>query len=168
VFIFNHQSALDVLLVCKLLRRDFVGIGKQEIRSYPILGPALAAVGTVFIDRYNRADAAAGMAVAVDALHEGLSVAIAPEGTRSPTARLGAFKKGAFRLAMDARVPIVPIVFLNALDALPKQGLIVRPATVDAVVLPPIDVSEWRDEYLEDHIADVRSLYLDVLEQHAD
>jgi putative phosphoserine phosphatase/1-acylglycerol-3-phosphate O-acyltransferase len=168
VFVFNHQSALDVLLVCKLLRRDFVGIGKREIRSYPVLGPVLALAGTVFIDRYNRADAVSGLLPAVEALQEGLSVAIAPEGTRSPTPRLGAFKKGAFHLAMDARVPIVPIVFLNALDALPKHGLVVRPATVDAVVLPPVDVSGWDRNALDEHIAEVRDMFVETLRQHSD
>ncbi len=164
VFIFNHQSALDILLLCKLLRRDFVGIGKQEIRSYPFLGPALAAAGTVFIDRYNHAQAVDGLTPAVDALHEGLSVAIAPEGTRSPSPRLGAFKKGAFRLAIEAGVPVVPIVFLNALDALPKHGLVIRPTTVDAVVLDPIDVSSWDVASLDEPIERVRQSYIDILE----
>lgn len=164
VFIFNHQSALDVLLLCKLLRRDFIGIGKEEIRSYPILGPALAAVGTVFIDRYNHTKAVAGLTPAVEALEEGLSVAIAPEGTRSPSPRLGKFKKGAFRLAIEAGVPIVPIVFVNALDALPKHGLVIRATTVDAIVLEPIDVSSWRVEQLDARIEEVRRLYVDTLE----
>jgi putative phosphoserine phosphatase/1-acylglycerol-3-phosphate O-acyltransferase len=164
VFIFNHQSALDVLLLCKLLRRDFVGIGKQEIRSYPILGPVLAMVGTVFIDRYDHEKAVDGLTPAVEALDEGLSVAIAPEGTRSPSPRLGRFKKGAFRLAIEAGVPIVPIVFLNALDALPKHGLVIRPTTVDVIVLDPIELSSWDIANLDDEIAGVRQLFDDTLE----
>jgi putative phosphoserine phosphatase/1-acylglycerol-3-phosphate O-acyltransferase len=146
------------------LRRDFVGIGKQEIRSYPILGPVLAMVGTVFIDRYDHEKAVDGLTPAVEALDEGLSVAIAPEGTRSPSPRLGRFKKGAFRLAIEAGVPIVPIVFLNALDALPKHGLVIRPTTVDVIVLDPIELSSWDIANLDDEIAGVRQLFDDTLE----
>lgn len=164
VFIFNHQSAIDVLLLCKLLRRDFIGISKKEVRSYPVLGPLFAAVGTVFIDRFTPGQATTGLQPAVDALAEGLSVAIAPEGTRSPSPRPGPFKKGAFRLAMQAGVAVVPIVFLNALDALPKHGVVVRPANIDAVVLPPIDTSSWTVDTLEQRISEIHGLYLDTLE----
>lgn len=163
VFIFNHQSALDALLVCKLLRRDFVGIGKKEIQSYPILGQLFAMAGTIFIDRMNSAEAVRALQPAVDALREGISITIAPEGTRSVTARLGRFKKGAFRMAMNAGRPIVPIVFHNALDALPKHALVVRPTTVDVTVLPPIHTTEWTDENLGEHIAGIEALYRETL-----
>src|SRR5439155_517770 len=129
VFIFNHQSAIDMLLLCKLLRRDFVGVAKQEARRNPLFGPAFALAGTVFIDRFDRQRAIAALRPAIAALRAGTSLVIAPEGTRSPTPRHGPFKKGAFHMAMGAGVPIVPIVFRNALDALPKHGLVIRPAT---------------------------------------
>ncbi len=164
VFVFNHQSAVDTLLLCRILRRDFVGIAKQEARRTPLFGPAMAFSGTVFIDRANHQSALRALRPAVDALKSGTSIVIAPEGTRSPTPRLGPFKKGAFHLAMAARVPIVPIVFKNALDALPKHGLVIRPATVEAVVLPPIPTDEWTADTLEDWMADVRSRFLAVLE----
>ncbi len=163
VFIFNHQSGLDMLLVCKLLRRDFVGIGKQELRRVPLIGPAMALAGTVFIDRADRRRAIEALEPAVEALRRGLSLAIAPEGTRSATPRVGPFKKGAFRMAMEARVPIVPIVFRNTLDALPRDGLVVRPTTVEVVVLPPIETEAWTRESLEERIAEIRSRYVAVL-----
>ena len=80
------------------------------------------------------------------------------------TPRLGQFKKGAFHMAMQAGVPIVPIVFRNVLDALPKDALLVRPATVEAVVLPPIDTSNWTAEGLDIEVAAIREMYLEVLE----
>jgi putative phosphoserine phosphatase/1-acylglycerol-3-phosphate O-acyltransferase len=163
VFIFNHQSSLDVLLLCKLLRRDFVGVAKQELRRIPVLGELAALLGTVFVDRANSSAAIQALQPAVDALRSGTSLAIAPEGTRAPTPRLGRFKKGAFHMAMQARVPIVPIVIRNALDALPKSGLVIRPATVDVVVLPPISTRDWTRESLDEHIDDVRQLYEEVL-----
>ena len=164
VFIFNHQSAIDVLLLCRLLRRDFVGVAKRETRANPLFGPAFAFAGTVFVDRSDRRRAIEALEPAVEALRQGTSLVIAPEGTRSPTPRLGPFKKGAFHMAMAARVPIVPIVFRNALDALPKHGLVIRPATVEVVVHPPIPVGDWTVHTLDQRIAEVRALFTATLE----
>jgi putative phosphoserine phosphatase/1-acylglycerol-3-phosphate O-acyltransferase len=165
VFIFNHQSNLDALLMIKLLRRDMTGIGKQELRWAPLLGPLLQVAGLVFIDRSDTARAIEAMKPAARALREGLSLVIAPEGTRSPTPHLGPFKKGAFHIAMQTGAPIVPVVFRNSLDALPKSALIVRPASIEAVVLPPIDTSGWKRENLTEEVRAVRDLYLEILEK---
>jgi len=159
VFIFNHQSAIDMLLLCKLLRRDFIGIAKKEVKRNPIFGPIFTLAGSVFVDRGNHEQAVRALEPAIEALRQGLSVAIAPEGTRSPTPRIGRFKKGAFHLAMAAKVPVVPIVFKNALDALPKHGIVVRPATVEAVVHKPMFTDDWSFENLDEKIAGVRRLY---------
>jgi putative phosphoserine phosphatase/1-acylglycerol-3-phosphate O-acyltransferase len=164
VFIFNHQSALDAILVVKLLRRDLTGVGKKEIQRNPIFGPLFGAAGVVFVDRANSARAIEALEPAVEALREGRSLAISPEGTRSPTPRLGRFKKGAFHMAMQAGVPIVPIVFRNVLDALPKDAQIIRPATVEAVVLPPVPTADWTSEGLDDEIRAIRNRYLEILE----
>ena len=163
VFLFNHQSAVDTLLVAKLLRRDFTGVGKQELRTHPVFGPAFAFAGVVFIDRGDTQKAIEAMKPAVVALKEGRSIAIAPEGTRSRTAKLGRFKKGAFHIAMQAGVPIVPIVFRNALDVLPRGAIVLRAATVEVVVLPPVDTRDWTRESLEERIEEIRGAYLEVL-----
>lgn len=163
VFIFNHQSGIDTLLLCKLLRRDIVGVAKDELRQNPLWGPAFAVAGTVFIDRFDHRRAVEALEPAVQTLREGLSIVIAPEGTRSPTPRLGRFKKGAFRIAMAAGVPIVPIVFRNSLDALPKHALFVRPATIEVEILPPVPTKDWRVGDLATHIAAIRSEYERVL-----
>jgi putative phosphoserine phosphatase/1-acylglycerol-3-phosphate O-acyltransferase len=163
VFIFNHQSALDVLLLAKLLRRDFVGVAKKELRRVPILGTLARLSGTVFIDRADSKSAIRALQPAVDALRAGTSLAIAPEGTRTPTPRLAPFKKGAFHMAMQARVPIVPIVIKNALDALPKHALVIRPARVEVVVHPPISTRSWTRENLDEQIAAIRRLYEETL-----
>ncbi len=165
VFIFNHQSGLDAVLAMKLVRRDVTGVGKKEIKNNPIFGPLFSAGGVVFVDRADTGKAIEALKPAVQALREGMSLMIAPEGTRSLTPRLLRFKKGAFHMAMQAGVPIVPIVFRNVLDALPKDAAIVRPATIEVVVLPPVDTSDWQVETIDDHIRDVRQLYLDVLGQ---
>lgn len=164
VFIFNHQSAIDVALMLKLVRKDATGIAKQELRWNPLFGPLFRAAGVVFVERGKTRKAIEALEPAVEALRRGRSLIIAPEGTRTPTPRLGRFKKGAFHMAMQAGVPIVPVVFRNALDALPKHGLVVRPATVEAVVLSPVDTSGWTRESLDAEIEAIRKRYLEVLE----
>jgi putative phosphoserine phosphatase/1-acylglycerol-3-phosphate O-acyltransferase len=166
VFLFNHQSALDPILMLKIVRRDMTGVGKKELREDPILGPIFAAAGVVFVDRTglgSAEEARKALAPAVHALKQGRSIAIAPEGTRSLTPRLGPFKKGAFHIAMQAGVPIVPVVFRNVLDAFPKEARVIRPATIEARVLPPVDTSSWTEETLDAEIEAIRNRYLEVL-----
>jgi putative phosphoserine phosphatase/1-acylglycerol-3-phosphate O-acyltransferase len=165
VFIFNHQSGVDMLLLCRLLRRDIIAVAKQEVRRNPIFGPVFAAAGTVFIDRFDHDKAVVALKPVVESIRQGLSLVLAPEGTRSPTPCPGRFKKGAFHMAMAAGVPIVPIVLRNTLDALPKHGIIVRPATIEVVVHPPIPTADWKAEDLDRHIEKIRQLYLDTLRE---
>ena len=165
VFIFNHQSALDMVLMLKIVRRDMTGVGKAEIQRNPIFGPIMTAAGVVFIDRARTEKAIEALAPAVRALQHGRSLVIAPEGTRSATPRLGAFKKGAFHMAMQAGVPVVPVVFRNVLDAFPKDARVVRPATIEAKVLAPIETGEWTVDTLDDEIAAIRRRYLEILHQ---
>jgi 1-acyl-sn-glycerol-3-phosphate acyltransferase len=163
VFILNHQSGVDPILVCALLRRDFVGVAKQEIRRNPLLGPAFAFAGTVFLDRFDRNAALRALQPAIDTLHGGTSVAVAPEGTRSPGSRIGSFKKGAFRLALAAKVPVVPIVIHNAADVLPRRGWLMTAATVRVTVHAPVPTQAWNRVDLDERIAEIETLYREVL-----
>ncbi|HAU67197.1 MAG TPA: HAD-IB family hydrolase, partial [Gammaproteobacteria bacterium] len=166
VFIFNHQSQADVIILPYILRRDLAGVGKKEIGDVPIIGKLMEWGGTVLIDRENSKSAQDAMAPLVDVmLKEGRSVCIAPEGTRSTSTHVGRFKKGAFHLAMQAGVPIVPIVIHNAIDVAPRGQFVFKPATVKVSVLPPIPTSNWRLENLDQHIESVRDQFLIELDQ---
>ena len=159
VFIFNHQSAIDVLLLCKLLRQDFAGVAKKELKDVPLFGQVAEFADTVFLDRSNTKEAIAALEPAIAMLKRGTSLVIAPEGTRSTGPRLSRFKKGAFHVALEARVPIVPIVFHNAYAALPKHGLVIRPAEVEVTVLPPVSTRKWLRHELDEEIADIYRAY---------
>jgi putative phosphoserine phosphatase/1-acylglycerol-3-phosphate O-acyltransferase len=166
VFIFNHQSNVDMVIIARLLRRDITGVGKREIRNMPVVGRLIETAGVVLIDRRNSASAIEAMTPLVDAMRvEGKSVCLSPEGTRAATIRLADFKKGAFHLAMQAGVPMVPIVIHNSGDVQPKGDMLYHPGTVEVEVLPPIDTSKWSAETIEKHVAEVRAMYLRVLEQ---
>jgi putative phosphoserine phosphatase/1-acylglycerol-3-phosphate O-acyltransferase len=167
VFVFNHQSKADVIVCARLLRRDIAGVGKQEIKSEtPILGKVLELGGLVFIDRANASSAIESMSPLVDAMRkEGKSVVLAPEGTRTISPRLESFKKGAFHLAMQAGVPMIPIVIHNAGDVAPKGDFVFRAATVRVEVLEPVDTSDWSTTTINDHVRDVRNMFARALGQ---
>ena len=165
IFIFNHQSAMDMLIAAKLLREDIVGVAKKEIQKQPLVGPVLKLAGTVFIDRDNVRDPKAALQPAVQALKDGKSVIMAPEGTRSTNGKIGDFKRGAFHLAQQSGAPIVPIVIHNALDALPNHSMIIRPAEVKVTVLEPILTDEWTLSSVAPQTRKARKTYLEVLGQ---
>ncbi|MCP4039310.1 MAG: HAD-IB family hydrolase [bacterium] len=169
VFVFNHQSKADVVIAARLLRRDIAGVGQKEIADLPIIGRVLELGGVVLIDRQNAASAIDAMSPLVDAMRkEGKSVCLAPEGTRTVSPRLGPFKKGPFHLAIQAGVPIVPIVIHNALDVAPKGDFVFRSATVEVDVLPPVDTHDWSAATIDEHVAEVRGMFLQALGQSAE
>jgi putative phosphoserine phosphatase/1-acylglycerol-3-phosphate O-acyltransferase len=137
IFTFNHQSYLDSVVMAHLVRHDFVAFCKQEVAGNRLLGPLLRAHGTIFVDR-SHGDQTGCFKQAKRALDSGKSLVIAPEGTRSATGELLEFKQGAFFIARKLQVPIVPVVLHNVSDALPKGRLLLRPATIQVTVLPPI------------------------------
>ena len=143
VFVFNHQSLLDSLVLAHLLRKDVVALCKKELAGNPLLGPLLRQLDTIFVDRDNP-DQSALLKRAQEVLASGRSLVIAPEGTRSVLGKIQPFKHGAFYLARKASVPVIPIVLHNVKDALPKGALLIRPATIRITVLPPIAPQEIR------------------------
>ena len=164
LFLFNHQSTVDGYVLLTLLRRGFTGIAKKEVAKMPLLGQILRALDFAFIDRGNTGSSKEAMQPAVDRLRHGMSVVIAPEGTRSLTPRLGQFKKGAFHIAMQAGAPIVPVVIRNTYEVMPRGSLLFRPGTVQVCALPAIDVTTWKVEDLDRHVADVQALFQRTLD----
>lgn len=138
VFVFNHQSSFDVIVMARLLRRDFTAVAKSELAHDPRFAPLAAMAGVAYIDRGNRSQSRAALAPILEKLRSGISLAIAPEGTRSATPTLGRFKKGAFHIAVQAGVPVVPVVIRNAGEIMWRASLVARPGTVDVAVLPPV------------------------------
>ncbi|MBF6211764.1 HAD-IB family hydrolase [Nocardia puris] len=168
VFLFNHQSQFDVIIVPKVLGGGVTGIGKKELTRNPIFGPLMRFVGVTFIDRSDTSRAKAALAPVVETLRGGLSIAISPEGTRSYTPEVGAFKKGAFHIAMQAGVPVIPVVIRNAGEISWRNSMVARRGTVDVAVLAPIDVSGWNPADLDDRVEQVRRLFLETLVEWPD
>lgn len=164
VFVFNHQSNADGYVVLSLTRRGVAGVAKKEAAAMPVVGTYLRLAQVVFIDRANSSNAIEAMRPLVQRLQQGTSILISPEGTRSRSPRLGRFKKGAFHLARQAGVPVVPIVIRNAGEVMARDSLLMRAGKVQVCVLPAIDVAAWNADELEHHVNEVRSLFQQTLD----
>lgn len=169
IFIFNHRNQYDGMFAAVLVKTDYVAIAKKEMGNNPIGKLVQQLMPTVLLERNqnSRKQAMETLQPVVDAVQkEGYSVILAPEGTRTVGHRdsVGPFKKGAFHMAMAASVPIVPIVFRNALDVASRSGAALRPGTVDVAVLPPIPVDEWERRDLNQKVEEVRQLYIQTLQ----
>jgi putative phosphoserine phosphatase / 1-acylglycerol-3-phosphate O-acyltransferase len=163
VFIFNHRNQADPVIVGALIRDNWVAVGKKELEGDPIMGTLGKVLDSVFIDRDNPTAAIESLHQVEERARQGLSIMIAPEGTRLDTTSVGPFKKGPFRMAMAVGIPIVPIVIRNAEIIAARNSTTMNPGTVDVAVFPPIPVTDWTLETLADRIAEVRQLFVDTL-----
>ena len=164
VFIINHQSKIDMFLMMYLIRRGFTGVAKQEAANTPGFGTFMKMADMAFIDRKHTGKAIDALKPAVDRLKQGLCVAIAPEGTRSWSPKVGAFKKGAFHMARQAGVPVVPVVIRNAGEVMGRNDQTMRSGKVQVAVLPPVHVKDWRPEEMDAKVSEVRQMFVDTLE----
>ncbi len=163
VFIWNHRNVFDAQIVGKLVKRDFGAVAKKELRTDPLFAVASQFMDIAFVDRQDHRAALEALEPVTRLLTEGCSMLVAPEGTRVSGGALGEFKKGAFRMAMAAGVPIVPIVIRNAEDLGSRSSMLIRPGVVDVAVLPPVPVRGWTRANLEARIAAIRQSFLDTL-----
>jgi putative phosphoserine phosphatase/1-acylglycerol-3-phosphate O-acyltransferase len=163
VFVFNHRNQVDPIIAGRLVSDNFTSVAKKELENDPIVGTMGKIMDAAFIDRDDPKKAVEGLHKVEELARKGLSILIAPEGTRTDTTEVGPFKKGPFRIAMSAGIPIVPIVIRNAEVISARDSTTFNPGTVDVVVYPPIPVDDWTVENLADRIAEVRQLYLDTL-----
>jgi putative phosphoserine phosphatase / 1-acylglycerol-3-phosphate O-acyltransferase len=163
VFIFNHRNQVDPVIAGRLVDTNFTSVGKKELENDPIVGTLGKLMDAAFIDRDNPKAAVEGLKKVEENAKKGLSILIAPEGTRLDTTEVGPFKKGPFRIAMSAGIPIVPIIIRNAEVISARDSTTFNPGTVDVVVYPPISTDDWTVQNLSDKIAEVRQLFLDTL-----
>jgi len=166
VFIGNHQTELDVLMLGTIFPKYCSVTAKSSLRNMPFLGWFMSLSGSVFIDRTNRNSAMQAMTGAADEIRrDRQSVFMFPEGTRSYAKEpmLLPFKKGAFHLAVQAGAPIVPVVVANYSDILYVQKWWFRPGKIPVKVLKPIETKNLTAADVEDLTRNTRELMLKEL-----
>ncbi|HEX6643989.1 MAG TPA: lysophospholipid acyltransferase family protein [Gemmatimonadales bacterium] len=138
VVVSNHESFADILLISHL-PWEMKWLSKAELFRVPFVGWMMQLAGDVPVQRGFGPSAIEAMRACRERLANRVSVMIFPEGTRSPRGELLPFKDGAFRLAIEAGVPILPLAVAGTRTALPKKGFIMRPARAEVRILPPVE-----------------------------
>jgi 1-acyl-sn-glycerol-3-phosphate acyltransferase len=143
IFTPNHQSMIEVPLFVTYLGRNPAYLAKKEVFKYPIFGYGIGLMGVVPVDRSNSPAAVESAKLATENLRRGKSYVVYPEGTRSPDGRMLPFKKGAFMMAIDAGVPVVPVTISGGSQIMPKAQVKVYPSTVRITLHDPISVEGY-------------------------
>jgi 1-acyl-sn-glycerol-3-phosphate acyltransferase len=154
----NHQSLFDIPVLFQSVPGKLRMVAKSELFRVPVWGRAMVAAGFIRIDRADRQQAVESLKKRGAALlASGIRVWIAPEGTRSRTGKLGPFKSGGFRMALDNGVRILPVAVDGARDVLPAKGFVVQNGKrVVVTLLPPVDPKAYGVALRRELMADVR------------
>ncbi len=161
IFVANHQSSLDIPVLGRLLERDFTIVAKKEARWDPRAVVGSVVIDPAYIDRSDSASARATLDGVVERIRSGTSLMIFPEGTRSATPVLGPFRKGAFHLAAQAGVPVVPVVLRNTGELMRRSSLVLHPGVVDVCVLEP--ETDWEVDRMGERIAALHAKFEETL-----
>ncbi len=158
VLVSNHQSQYDIFVLYGWLGVDFKWVMKQELRKVMGIGVACERLGHIFIDRSNHAAAIATLEAARTKIVDGTSVMFFPEGTRSTDGQLLRFKRGAFRMAIDLGLPILPLTVTGTRDVLPANTSDLMPGSARLIIHEPIfveDVTVKGCQKLSDRVREV-------------
>jgi 1-acyl-sn-glycerol-3-phosphate acyltransferase len=165
VVVANHESFVDILLICHV-PMEMKWMSKSEFFKIPMLGWAMRLAGDIRLERGDKKSGARALAECRDRLDKRVSVMIFPEGTRSKTGELGEFKDGAFRVAVQSGVPILPLAVLGTRDALVKHDWRFGYSRAEVRVLDPIPtegLTKADVESLRDRTRAVIAAALDVM-----
>ncbi len=156
IFMANHKSAYDILAMVAAIPGTARFIAKKELFRIPLFAQGMKMSGMLPIDRGNSAEARRTLDKAVESIHNGCSVIIFPEGTRSKDDTIRPFKKGGFVLALQGHIPIVPTVIEGSQYVFPGKSRVVRPGSIRVTFLPVVYTEGLTLENRNDLIKNVR------------
>lgn len=162
IFVANHCSHLDIGTLCRSLPVNLHFIGKKELIWAPVVGWYMWVAGHIFIDRSNKKKAIKSLEAAAEKIKSGKSVVMYPEGTRSKDGNLGVFKKGAFHLAIQSGVAIVPVSIKGTYNVWPANSNKITPGNVYVEIGKPIESVNYSKETIKGFISDTRELILQM------
>jgi 1-acyl-sn-glycerol-3-phosphate acyltransferase len=164
----NHRSWFDILALLSALPVDFKYMMKKELLRIPIFGIAVWRARHISIDRGNPRKALESVQKAVEKIRSGYSVLIFPEGTRSPDGNMQPFKRGGFRLALQAGCDIVPLAVLNSHNIVPKGSMRVNKGVISINIGKPISIGDYSKKDTNKLMARVREAVIANLNEEQD
>lgn len=138
MFVANHQGAYDIFAVYGWLGHNFKWMMKRSLERIPLVGFACRRAGHIMVDHSSAAAVRHTIEDAEKTLRDGMSIVIFPEGARTYTGKVGPFKKGAYSLALEFNLPLVPITIDGAFKVLPRTARLPRPGKIRLTIHPPI------------------------------
>lgn len=146
IFVANHQSSYDIFLTYGFLNHNIIWMQKQSLRSIPFVGFASEKAGHVFVDNSSPSKRAMSIKNAKSKIVDGVSIVIFPEGRRTINGKMGVFKKGAFHIAHDLKLPIVPITINGAYDVLKRNTFDLKPGKMELIIHKPLNTDNITEE----------------------
>lgn len=138
VFVANHQGAYDIFAIYGYLGHNFRWMMKKALERIPLVGYACRVAGNIYVDNSSPSAVRATMAKAETQLRGGMSVVVFPEGSRSSDGKMHPFRRGAFKLAEEFSLPVVPITIDGSYDIMPRRSLIPRYGHIILTIHAPI------------------------------
>lgn len=138
VFVANHQGSFDIFLIYGFLGRNFKWMMKKSLRKMPFVGKACESAGHIFVDKSGPKKVQETIEHARHVLQNGTSLMVFPEGARTFTGHMGIFKKGAFQLANELQLPVVPLTIIGSFNILPRTGGFVSRHPMTLIIHKPI------------------------------
>jgi len=160
VFVSNHQSNFDIFTIYGWLPVVFKWLMKKEISRIPIVGTACRAAGHIAVDRGNATSAATSLRAIEEQLVDGVSTVIFPEGTRTKDGQVARFKRGAFQIAWELGLPVIPIRLDGCYEVMSRHARMVTRHPIQMTVLPAIDLHQYAT--MEEAIEAVRTMIVDA------
>jgi len=164
VFISNHEGDFDVPTLLGFIEKPFGFISKIEVKKVPIISSWMEVINCVFLDRSDRRQAIRSIREGAEILRQGHSLVVFPEGTRSKGGEMGEFKSGSFRLATDAKVPIIPVCIKGTSEVFEKNGRLIKPAKIKVTICSPIGPNVYENMNAKELAAHIEGIIRKELE----
>ena len=153
VFVANHQGAFDIFVTYGFLNHNIIWMQKHSLSNIPLVGFASKMAGHVFVNNTNATTRAITLKEAISKVKNGVSIVIFPEGSRTLTGKMRQFKKGAFYIATEEKLPIVPITLNGPFDVLKRGTLNINPGKLELVIHKPIPTENISEEDIPELIS---------------
>ena len=153
VFVANHQGAYDIFSVYGYLGHNFKWMMKKSLRKILLVGYTCHKSGHIFVDRSSPAAIRSTIETAKERLRNGMSLVVFPEGSRTFTGKMGPFKKGAYQLALEFNLPLVPVTIDGSFKVMPRTSKLPRPGHIVLTIHKPISAPS--DEAARNEVMDL-------------